>query len=325
MSARTTRLLYLYEERFRDPLQEDRMTPLVIIGGATGTGKSEIAVALAKKLNGEIISCDSMQIYRGLDIGTAKIKNEETKGIPHHMIDVCDPSEGFTAADYKGRATKIIQDVYLRGKVPIFCGGTGLYINAVLYDLSFSGEYDKELRAFLLEELQENGKEYMHQKLASLDPSTASKLHVNDEKRVVRAIEKALTGGREENDFTEAKYPHLICVTEMPREALYDKINARVDNMLKAGLKEEVWRLLSKGIDFDKQCMQAIAYKEWAHLLKGEMTENEVVELIKKNTRNYAKRQITWFKQYKDALKLSVPAPAADLASQIAERYGEMI
>ena len=302
------------------------MKPLLIIGGATGSGKSDIAVACAKILDGEVISCDSMQIYRGLDVGTAKIRKEEMQGIPHHMIDIVEPTESFTAADYKEKASKIIEAVSSRGKIPILCGGTGLYINAVLYDLSFSGEFDPALRASLQKEAEEKGKEYMHQKLAELDPAAAARLHVNDEKRVIRAIEKALTGGEKENDFSQAKYPYRIFVTDLPRDILYDRINRRVDKMMDVGLKEEVLTLLNTGVGFDKQCMQAIAYKEWAGFLSGEMTEKEVVELIKKNTRNYAKRQVTWFKQYKDARLLNViDHPLEEIAKEVCVRYNEEV
>ena len=302
------------------------MKPLLIIGGATGTGKSDIAVACAKRLNGEVISCDSMQIYRGLDVGTAKIRPEETEGVAHHMIDVVAPTESFTAAEYKTQATKVIQNVYAQGKVPILCGGTGLYINAVLYNLSFSGEYDEALRASLLAEAKEHGKEYMHQKLASLDPEAAARLHVNDEKRVIRAIEKALTGGKKENDFYKAEYPYLMFVTDLPRDVMYDRINRRVDKMMSAGLKKEVDGLLDAGVGFDKQCMQAIAYKEWQAEKLGEMTEAQVVELIKKNTRNYAKRQVTWFKQYKDAIKIDVlNRSSEEIAKEICDKYNEEV
>ena len=302
------------------------MKPLLIIGGATGTGKSDIAVACAKLLNGEVVSCDSMQIYRNLTVGTAKILPEETQGVPHHMIDIVDPKDNFTAAEYKTQAVKIIQSIYDKGRIPILCGGTGLYINAVLYDLSFSGEYDEELRASLLAEAKERGKEHMHTKLASLDPEAAERLHVNDEKRVIRAIEKALTGGTKEDDFAKAQYPYLLFVTDLPRDVMYDRINRRVDKMMQAGLKAEVDGLLHQGVGFDKQCMQAIAYKEWKAEKDGEMTEAEVVELIKKNTRNYAKRQVTWFKQYKDAIKINVfNRSSEEIAKEIANRYNEEV
>ena len=296
------------------------MKSLLIIGGATGSGKSDIAVACAKLLNGEVVSADSMQIYRGLDIGTAKITLAETQGVPHHMIDVVDPMDAFTAAEYKETALRVIRDIDERGKTPIFCGGTGLYIHSILYDLSFSGEYDPELRASLLEELRVKGRISMHEKLAELDPEAADRLHVNDEKRVLRAIEKALTGGQKESDRIP-KYPYKMFVTDMPRELLYARINRRVDRMISAGLKEEVFRLLNEGVGYDKQCIQAIAYKEWSLGEKG-ASEEEIVRIIKKNTRNYAKRQITWFKQYKDAIRIDVTKGSPnEIAKEIARVY----
>ena len=297
------------------------MKPLLIIGGATGSGKSALAVALAKRMKGEIVSADSMQIYRGLDVGTAKVTSAEMQGIPHHMIDVVDPDQTFTAADYKVQATAIIAEIEAKGKLPILCGGTGLYINAILYDLSFSGDYDPALRSSLQEEAKEIGKVGMHAKLCALDPDAGARLHVNDEKRVLRAIEKALTGGKKEEDLRCPKYPFKMFVTDLPREFLYERIDLRVDQMMKNGLKEEVDSLLARGIGYDRQCMQAIAYKEWAGRDAG-MSDDEIVALIKKNTRNYAKRQGTWFRQYHDAVKIDMlSAPVETLAERIQRIY----
>ena len=284
------------------------MTRLLIIGGATGSGKSKVAVACAEKLNGEIISADSMQIYRGFDIGTAKITADEMHGIPHYMIDICDPNDTFTVADFKKKATEYVLDIINRGKTPIVCGGTGMYIHSLLYDMSYSGAFDPELRKQLNEELLLCGKEYMHDKLASLDPSAAQRLHVNDTKRVVRAIEKHLTGGGAENDYEKPLFPYKMFLLDRDRETLYDRINKRVDKMLRDGLLSEVSRLRSEGVRPDAQAMQAIAYKEWDMGL----SEAETIELIKKNTRNYAKRQNTWFKQYKDAVHLDAQNTAMD-------------
>lgn len=299
------------------------MKPLLVIGGATGTGKSALAVAVAEILNGEIVSADSMQIYRGLDVGTAKIMPKEMNGIAHYMIDVVEPTDQFSAADYKAMALTAIQTIERKGKVPILCGGTGLYINAVLYDMTFSGEYDAALREQLREELAERGKYAMHDKLKALDPDAAQRLHVNDEKRVLRAIEKALTGGTKENDLSVPKYPYRLFVTEAPREQMYRRINERVDQMLADGLKQEVDGLLARGIGYDKQCMQAIAYKEWAARAAG-ASDGEIVELIKKNTRNYAKRQVTWFKQYPDAIRVDMTASTLqECAERVAAEYNK--
>lgn len=287
---------------------------LLVIGGATGTGKSDVAVECALRLNGEVISADSMQIYRGMDIGTAKISKSEMKGIPHHMIDIVDPSEKFTVADYQKEAIECVEDIRRRGKKPILCGGTGMYIHSLLYQMSYSGAYDPTLRQALTDELSEKGKEYMHAKLAALDATAAERLHVNDTKRVLRAIEKALTGGGAEDDLSKPLYSYEMYLIERPRDILYKRIDLRVDKMIAAGLREEVKRLIQSGIGYDTQCMQAIAYKEWGLPL----SYDEIVALIKKNTRNYAKRQITWFKQYQDAVHLSAEGKsAAEIAESI--------
>ena len=295
------------------------MTKLLVIGGATGTGKSDVAVLVAERLGGEIISADSMQIYKGMDIGTAKITPEEMHGIKHHMIDIVSPKDTFTVADYKREATNVIRDIISRGKVPVVCGGTGMYIHSLLYDMSYSGAFDPALREALNAELEEKGKEYMHDKLASLDPAAANRLHVNDAKRVVRAIEKKMTGGVEEDDFKKPLFDYKMYVLERPREKLYDRINLRVDKMLAAGLRDEIHRLISEGVTMESQSMQAIAYKEWA---TPNLTDEEIVELIKKNTRNYAKRQNTWFKQYKDAERIDIEGMTAkEVSDKIVSDY----
>ncbi len=285
------------------------MKNLLIIGGATGTGKSKLAVMCAKSLGGEVISADSMQIYKKMDIGTAKVTIDEMQGVPHHMINICEPGESYTVCNYRETVIPIIKDIYSRGKLPIIAGGTGLYINSIIYDMSFSGNNDSELRCALYAELDSFGKEYMHGKLRELCPEISSKLHVNDTKRVIRAIEKALTGGKVEDDIHKILYPYKMFVLDIGRDLLYRRLNARVDLMLKGGLIGEVDSLLKSGqVSYTSQSMQAIAYKEWANVMVG-MDSNTVIELIKKNTRNYAKRQITWFKQYKDALWLNALAP----------------
>lgn len=299
------------------------MKKLLIIGGATGSGKSAIAVECALRLSGEIVSADSMQIYKGLDVGTAKITAEETKGIPHHMIDVVSPKDLFSVCDYKKQAVFVIEDIFSRGKTPIVCGGTGLYINALIYDMSYSGEYDETLRSDLKNELSEIGKEKMFEKLRLLDPEAANRLHVNDEKRVLRAIEKALTGGTKENDFEKPLYDHSIYLISRPRDNLYDRINKRVDQMMQNGLKREVEGLLASGVTFSDRAMQAIAYKEW-NLQKEGFSDDAISDLIKKRTRNYAKRQITWFKQYKNAINVDAEGKtAAEIAEEIVSDFRE--
>ena len=288
------------------------MKDILVIGGSTGTGKSDIAVQCALKMNGEVISADSMQIYKGMNVGTAKISQAEMQGIPHHMIDIVSPREPFSVSDYKKIAVPLVREIKSKGKLPIVCGGTGMYIDSLLYDMSYSGEYDPTLRASLMAELEEKGKEQMHQKLSECDPNAAARLHVNDTKRVVRAIEKAMTGGKAEDDFAKPLFSCKIYVITRPREILYDRIGRRVDRMMAGGLKKEVDDLLASGVSYDDQAMQAIAYKEWKLLSEGKSTE-EVVALIKKNTRNYAKRQITWFKRYKDATVIDAEGKNAEI------------
>ena len=289
---------------------------LLVIGGATGTGKSDVAVECALRLNGEVISADSMQIYRGPDIGTAKITEREKRGVPHHMIDIVPPTATYTVAEYQKDAIRCVEDIRSRGKLPILCGGTGMYIHSLLYQMSYSGTYDPALRESLNTELAEKGKTYMHDKLAALDADAAERLHVNDTKRVLRAIEKSLTGGTKEDDLSKPLYSYDMYLIERPREELYKRLDLRVDKMMECGLKAEVQGLLSQGVPYSAQCMQAIAYKEWALPL----SEEEIVALIKKNTRNYAKRQITWFKQYKDAVPISAEGrSAAEIAEEICE------
>ncbi len=292
------------------------MKRLLIIGGATGSGKSGVAVQVAHLLGGEVVSADSMQIYRGLNVGTAKITKEETEGIPHYMIDVCSPKDVFSVCDYKKHAIPIIEDIFSRGKVPVVCGGTGLYVHSLIYDMSYSGEYDEELRRKLKAELDAFGKDHMFESLRSIDPRAAEKLHVNDEKRVLRAIEKAMTGGREENDFEKPLYDHKIYLMTRDRGVLYERINARVDQMFRDGLKKEISELIASGVDFSDRCMQAIAYKEWKEFFSGQITEEDVRELIKKRTRNYAKRQITWFKQYKEARLIEADGKSAQTIAE---------
>lgn len=294
------------------------MNDILIIGGATGTGKSDVAVECALRLQGEIISADSMQIYKGMDIGTAKISVAEMRGVPHYMIDIISPKDSFTVADYQKRAIECVEKIKSHGKRPIVCGGTGLYINSLLYKMSYSGAFDPKLREELNQELADKGKEYMHRKLAEMAPSAAERLHVNDTKRVLRAIEKAMTGGFAEDDFVKPLYSADIYLISRPRDVLYQRIDARVDKMIAAGLKKEIEALLQDGVESTAQSMQAIAYKEWALGL----SEKETIELIKKNTRNYAKRQITWFKQYKDAVTIDAEGK---IPSEIAERIASEI
>lgn len=269
---------------------------MLIIGGATATGKSDLGIALAKKFDGEIISADSMQIYKGMDIGTAKITEEECCGIKHHLIDIIDPRQSFSVADFKEKATNVIHKIKEQGKLPILVGGTGLYINSLIYDYNLS-QQDLELRNKLNLEYEQNGADYMYDKLIKLDPLSANVIHKNNVKRVIRALEVILTTNTSINSKQDKikTIPHLMYAIKYNRETLYQRINLRVDNMFKNGLIDEVKSLLNNGLDFNLQSMQAIGYKEFNKYFNGSISLEETKELIKQHSRNYAKRQETWF------------------------------
>lgn len=276
---------------------------LVFIVGPTGTGKSNLAINVANKINGEIISCDSMQIYRNMDIGTAKVTKREQELVRHHLLDVAEPTDTFDVSTYQKYAENIIQNLFLENKTPIFAGGTGLYVNSIIYPMSFSkNERNEKLRSELKSYYQKHGASALHEKLEELDEESANKLHENDIKRVIRAIEIALSGEKKSSldEMKKPKYDYVMVGLNTDREILYERINKRVDLMFENGLIEEVKTLLNRGVDFDNQSMQAIGYKEFKGFFDGELSIDEVKELIKKNSRNYAKRQITWFKKYEN-------------------------
>lgn len=286
--------------------------PLIIITGPTAAGKTELSVMLAKQINGEIISADSMQIYRGMDIGTAKITPEEMKGIKHYLIDELDPEEPFHVYAFQKRAAACIQNILKAGRIPILVGGTGFYIQAVLYDVEFNDSHqDEDYRHFLEQEAKEKGNLYLHALLASVDPAAAEQIHANNIKRVIRALEfYHETGTRisEHNDLQKEKesiYNHAYFVLNRARSVLYDRINLRVDRMLEEGLVEEVAALLERGVPEDALSMQGIGYKEIIAYLNHGMPYEQAVSLLKQNTRHFAKRQITWFKREKDTIWLN--------------------
>ena len=284
-------------------VQEDRMKKLLFIVGPTASGKSDFAVQVAKMLKTDVISSDSMQIYKDMTVGTAKITPEEEQGVTHHLIDFVNPKDSFSVAEYREKALPIIDELLKNGKTPIISGGTGLYVNGILYPMNFSDtSKDDKLRKSLENEYDEKGADFMHEKLAALDEKSALKIHKNDKKRVVRALEINLThGNRDENDMKKPSYEYeMIGLSGGDRAALYDRINKRVDKMFENGLVDEVKSLIKLGVSFDCQSMQAIGYKEFKGFFDGILSENDLKELIKKDTRNYAKRQLTWFRQYKD-------------------------
>ncbi|MGN1104016.1 MAG: tRNA (adenosine(37)-N6)-dimethylallyltransferase MiaA [Candidatus Coproplasma sp.] len=277
------------------------MAKLLIICGATASGKTSLAIDCAKKLNTEVISADSQLVYKGLNIGTAKPTIAEMDGIRHHLINVVSPKENFSVSDYEERALPIIDNLLSQGKTPIVCGGTGFYINSLLYDFSYgNAQADEKIRQKYEQIAQEKGKEYLFGLLKKVDPKTADVLHVNDVKRVIRALEiYELTGKRksDQKDEKKARYDYVAVAIDYPREELYKRIDCRVDIMFNSGLIEEVKKLLASGVDENCQCLQAIGYKEVVEGLKNGKSESTMRDIIKRNTRRYAKRQITFFKK----------------------------
>lgn len=276
---------------------------ILVIVGPTASGKTRMAVELAQRHNGEVISADSMQIYRTMDIGTAKPTKEEMGGIPHHMIDVADPEEDFSVARYVEMAARCVDDVLARGKLPIVAGGTGLYIDSLLSGRTFAPfSPDSALRGELERELEEKGGQAMLEALAQVDPEAAQRLHPNDHKRIIRALEvyrstgKTITQHNRETQAIPPRYNALtIGLAFQDRQAMWRRIDQRVDEMVAAGLEDEVRRLLTSGISPKCTAMQAIGYKEFTQALSGEMTWQEAADVVKLRSRQYAKRQLTWF------------------------------
>lgn len=287
------------------------MEKVLVITGPTASGKSDIALEVCKKCSGEIVSADSMQVYRGMDIGTAKPKKDEMASILHHMVDVCDPSDDYSVAQYCGSAKMEIKDILSRGKLPVVTGGTGLYIDSLVLGISYSKEQENE-RSTYEEYLVKNGKEALYDLLKKRDEDAAASTHMNNTKRVIRYLEilekysGSLAEYKKEALLAEPEYDYRIIVLDPDREYLYDRVNRRVDLMLHEGLIDEVRELLRKKDINDSNAIQAIGYKEVIEYLSGHMTYDEMGELIKKNTRNYAKRQVTWFKRYKNATFIKI-------------------
>ena len=279
------------------------MKRVLAICGATATGKTSLAVDCAKALNSEVISADSQLVYRGLNIGTAKPTVAEMQGIKHHIIDIVGAEENFSVSDYEEWALPIINRLLEEDKTPVVCGGTGFYINSILYNLGYGNvKADAAVRARYEALLAERGKEYVFDLLKQVDPESADKLHVNDVKRVIRALEIYEVSGKkksEQNDEFKPRFNYLAVAIDYPREALYKRIDCRVDVMFNSGLVEEVKKLKSVGIDENCQSMQAIGYKEVLEGLKSGLNDSTMRDIVKKNTRHYAKRQITFFKKLK--------------------------
>lgn len=276
------------------------MKKLLVICGATASGKTSLAVECAKRLNGEVISCDALLVYRGLNIGTAKPTREEMGGIEHHLIDVADPTDSFTVHDFERLALDAVADISARGKVPVLCGGTGFYLNAVLFQSGFgNAAADEGVRAKYNAIAAEKGKEYLHGLLQEVDAESAAILHPNDIKRVVRALEiYELTGKKksDQQDDRVARFPYEAFAFDYPREVLYERIDRRAAQMFEEGLVEEVRGLLAS-VPENAQCMQAIGYKEVVEGMKNGDNQSTMRDIVQKNTRNYAKRQLTFFKK----------------------------
>lgn len=278
--------------------------PLVVVAGATASGKTSLAIQIAKEFNGEVVSADSMQIYKYMDIGTAKPTIEEMEGIPHHLIDIVTPDVNFSVADYCDMAHSVISDITKRGKLPILTGGTGLYINSVVNDVEFEeADKDEKLRAELLELAKENGAEALHKILEEIDPVSAEKIHANNIKRVIRAIEVFKTTGEklsehnEKSAEIESRYNPVMMEILWDREKLYERIDRRVDIMIEQGLEQETKKLYEMGYTKDLTSMQGIGYKEMFQYFDGVWTFSQAIDKIKQYSRNYAKRQNTWFKR----------------------------
>lgn len=276
----------------------------VCIVGPTASGKSALAVRIALELDGEVVSADSMQVYRGMDIGTAKPDIEERRGIPHHMIDVADVSEDWSVGRYTQEASKAIDDIFARGRLPVIAGGTGLYIDALVYGWNLGGTVkDEKLRAELEALAQAHGANTLHSKLMEVDPEAAARIHPNNTKRIIRALEVYKLTGKtiaEQGNAEKTLNPVTLGLNVVPRSALYDRINRRVDRMIEKNLVEEARLLLSRGLSERSTALQAIGYKELLPYFAGKISLKEAVEEIKKNSRNYAKRQLTWFERKED-------------------------
>lgn len=282
---------------------------LIILAGPTGVGKTELSITLAKRIGGEIISADSMQVYRHMDIGSAKIKKEEMKGIPHYLIDCLSPFEEFSVRVFQDLAKEAMEAVYAKGKIPILVGGTGFYIQALLYDIDFTENEDNtEIRMELERTAKEKGAHFLHEMLREIDPKAAEEIHENNVKRVIRAIEYyRLTNEKisEHNELQrqkESPYDGVFFVLTDERERLYKNIDKRVDNMLATGLVEEVKKLKDMGCHRNMVSMQGLGYKEILAYLDGEYDLEQAVYLIKRDTRHFAKRQLTWFRREKDVI-----------------------
>lgn len=274
---------------------------LFVIVGPTAVGKTALSIELAKKFNGEIINGDSQQVYRGFDIGTAKITTEEMEGVPHHLIDTRDASNPYNAFEFKNDVEDLVDEITSRGKLPILVGGTGLYVQSVLYDYDFPATQNNPA---LREELRQLSREALHEKLTELDREAAEKIHFNNTKRMIRAIEVCLTTGKKFSELSTAdekieNYDAFVVALDMPRDMLYERINKRVEIMIENGIEAEVRGLVEQGLS-DTNAMTAIGYREFLPYFAGDSSLDTVIENIQQNSRRFAKRQLTWFRNKMD-------------------------
>lgn len=280
------------------------MRKIVVIAGPTAVGKTSFAIRVSELFNGEIVSCDSMQLYRFMDIGSAKPTPDEQQRARHHLIDMIDPRDEFSVAQYQKLAKDAIKDILLRGKLPVISGGTGLYLNSLLYDMDFSPlSGDREYRQKLEAEAETKGSAYLHEMLKMQDPDAAEQIHPNNTKKIIRALERLKDGEGRIRRFTDVTnetkdYEPLLIGLTRDRALLYDRINRRVDQLVQQGLVDEVGRLMDMGLTKDDISMKGIGYKEIMEYLEGSIPFDDAVDNVKKNTRHYAKKQLTWFRRY---------------------------
>jgi len=281
-----------------------QVPPVLVVTGPTASGKTAAALILAEQLSGEIISADSMQIYRGMDIGTAKATPAERKRVPHHLLDICEPGDRFSVADYKKAATQVIREIYDRGHLPILCGGTGQYLSAMIEGLTFTEiPIDFQLRESLNQEAANKGLEYLYRQLQSVDPETAARLAPADQKRIIRALEVYQQTGKsvgqlnQESRLAGPDFQYSGFCLSPDRQILYERINLRVQHMISEGLADEVRRLLAFDLPIGSTCLQAIGYKEMLPYIRGEESLESTIDCISQATRRYAKRQLTWFRK----------------------------
>ena len=306
--------------------------PLIILTGPTAVGKTALSIGLAKAVDGEIISADSMQVYRKMNIGTAKIQQSEMQGVRHHLIDILDPGEDFNVVLFKKYALEAMKDIYSRGKIPVVVGGTGFYIQALLYDINFEdNDNDMSYREELQTLAAEHGNSYIHDMLAGVDPESAEKIHENNVKRVIRALEFYKKTGTKISEHNEAEsqkespYNFEYLVLNDDRQKLYDRIDRRIDIMLEDGLLDEVKSLVDEGYSRDLVSMQGLGYKEMIDYIQERYTLDEAVYTLKRDTRHFAKRQVTWFKREKQVTWVNKNEfdSEADILSFMIERLRE--